>query len=280
MLMKNNKWFQESIESLTYQEHLDDVQISLPAFEDTGFFEVEAASSAGLLDPAFHVAKWVGPKHPTILYHHGNNETPFKYGIASKNTFQSILFARKDEIDANLISIRAAFHNHGMKPYLEKMRSMDNFTAMLSVSAKLIEALLKYLRSLGSRQVIVTGISLGGWVTNLHRAFFHSADTYIPIFAGAALDQLFLSSAYKRLVSDFFKENPDTVKYILNFEKEFLKNKDDNVFPLLAQYDRFIEYDVQKKSYEGPVKVIQKGHITGALSAKLLCSHILAQILK
>ena len=65
---------------------------------------------------------------------------------------------------------------------------------LLSVSVKLIEALVQYLKSEGNGKIMVLGISLGGWVTNLHRSFYNSADIYVPIFAGAALGEVFVTS--------------------------------------------------------------------------------------
>ena len=52
-----------------------------------GTFEVRAVTPAGILDPAFKVEKWLGTGHPTIIYHHGNNERPFDYGKAAKTPF-------------------------------------------------------------------------------------------------------------------------------------------------------------------------------------------------
>ncbi|HKK61949.1 MAG TPA: hypothetical protein VJ951_05285 [Bacteroidales bacterium] len=49
-----------------------------------------------------------------------------------------------------------------------------------------------------------------------------------------------------------------------------------NVFPLLARYDRFIEYGIQIESYKDvAVRVIEAGHVTGAVNAGELRLHIL-----
>lgn len=278
-LLLKERWFSSSVESPGFSQQLDSITVMLPAFEKEGFYEAETHSTAGKLDPAFHVARWLGPEYPTIIYHHGNNENPFNYGAASKNTFKSVLYARKDKIDANLISLRAAFHNDGIKKYMERMSRLDNFTAMLSASVKLIEELTARLKRIGCKKVIVTGLSLGGWVVNLHRSFYNSAHTYIPIFAGAALDELFFSSYYKKLAGDIVSQNPDAVKKALNFTHEFAQVKDNNVFPLMARFDQIIEYEVQKQCYdEKIVTVIDKGHITGALASKELRAHILGQL--
>ena len=278
-LLLKERWFNSSVESPGFKQQLDGITVALPAFENEGYYEAETHSTSGKLDPAFHVAKWLGPEYPTIIYHHGNNENPFHYGAASKNTFKSVLYAGKDKINANLISLRAAFHNDGMKKYMGRMSRLDNFTAMLSASVKLIEDLTAYLKRNGCKKVIVTGLSLGGWVVNLHRSFYNSAHVYIPIFSGAALEELFVSSYYKRLAGDAVRQNPDAIKTVLNFTREFALVKDANVFPLLARFDQIIEYDVQKQCYdEKTITVIEKGHITGALASEELRAHILAKL--
>ena len=278
-LFLKDRWFNSSVETPGFQQQLEDIKVTLPAFEQEGFYETETHSTAGKLDPAFQVARWIGPEYPTIIYHHGNNETPFYYGLAGKNTFKSVLYADRDKIDANLISLRAAFHNDGMKKYMERMSRLENFTAMLSASVKLIEALTAHLKSSGCKRVIVTGISLGGWVANLHRSFYNSANVYIPIFAGAALEELFVSSYYKRLAGEAARKDPNAIRKALNFTREFGLVKDTNVFPLLARFDQFIEYDVQKQCYdEKTITVIDKGHITGALASTELRAHILASL--
>jgi hypothetical protein len=223
---------------------------------------------------------WLGPTYPTIIYHHGNNESPFHYGIGSKNTFKSILYKNKDEIDANLISLRAPYHNNGLKYYFKKMGRLSEFTAMLSTSVNLVESLVQLLRNRGCSRVAVSGLSLGGWVTNLHRSFYNTAQVYIPIFAGASLGELFLTSCYQKLVSDLAKENPEKIRACLNFVEDFRNIEEDNVCPLLAKFDQIIEFNVQSQCYEKhKIAVINKGHITGALSSEELRKHILSCIL-
>lgn len=275
LLLGNSKWFRESLDSALFDEQLKSIKLSLPEIDGEGFYELEAETAAGVLDPAFHVAKWLGPEQPTIIYHHGNNERPFNYGVASKNTFKPIFLSKKEMFQANLISLRAPFHNNNIKYYLNKMGRLANFSAMLSVSVKLTEALVDYLHKKYGSHVMVCGVSLGGWVTNLHRAFYNSADSYVPVFAGAALDQLFLTSYYRRLTSKLALDNPDAVRKVLNFEAEFVKQKGDNVYPLLALHDQYIEYEWQKHCYKDTeVRVINKGHITGTLASELIRDHV------
>ena len=279
LLLGKKRWFKDSVVSPSYEEQLDGICLTLPELTGEGFYELYAQTRVGPLDTAFHIAKWISPQHPTIIYHHGNNESPFDYGVFAKNTFKNVLYAQKQHIDANLISLRAPYHNISLLAYFEKMGVLANFTAMLCVSAKLIEALTAHLHERGCKRVMLTGLSLGGWVANLHRCFFSSADVYVPVFAGAALEDLFISSSYSKISGETVRQNPDALKTVLNFEERFTGSNLDNVYPLLARYDQLIRFEVQKRCYpENRIKTIDKGHITGALASADIRAHILAHL--
>ncbi len=277
--MRNHKWFTNSIESPTFTQLLEAIDFTIPEFTKEGTYEVDVTYQEEKLDPAFQVVQWIGGNVETIIYHHGNNEQPFNYHLGSKNTFKTVIMAKKELFKANIINLRAPFHNSSIKQYLENIGSLSNFTAMLTTSMKLVEKLVQYTRKSGSNKIIVSGISLGGWVTNLHRSFFNSADVYLPLLAGAALDSLFISSYYRNLTSLLAKKNPERLTAILNFEKEFTAQKTANVYPLLARYDQFIEFDRQKQCYgQTPIEVLPKGHITAALDAQALRQHLLRHL--
>lgn len=278
-IMKHRKWFRYSLESPTFREYVDTIELSLPEISGEGIYETPGSYSGGTLDPAFHIVKWLGPEYPSLIYHHGNNEQPFSYRTGSKNTFKTIVLAKKELFEANIINIRAPFHNSGMKLYLERIGHLGDFTAMLSTSVKLIELLVEHLQEVGSSSITVSGISLGGWVTTLHRSLYNTADVYVPLLAGAALDALFTTSYYRRLSSDLVKHDPKAVEKVLNFEREFMACRSDNVFPLLARFDQIIEYERQKMCYgQREINVLDKGHITAALAAGDLRSHLLAHM--
>ena len=271
-----NKFFFESIESAGYEEHLKNLSLTVPQLNE-GIHEVEANTLVGELDPAFYVARWKGKQYPTIIYHHGNNERPFDFSRFAKNSFKNIFCDAKTPTEANLIAIRAPFHNDSLKSYQKVVGHLSNFVAMLSTSVKLIEHIIQQLKKEAEAPVLVSGISLGGWVTNLHRSYYNTADAYIPLLAGAALDHLFTDSIYRKMGGRIARENPAKIREILNFEEDFQKIKDDNVFPLLGQYDQFIQYERQRKSYKTDnIKVLKTGHVTSFLSGKELRNHILS----
>ena len=274
------KFFSESIESPGYKEFLQDIIVSPPSLEE-GIHETEVETPVGKMDPAYYVAQWKGEAYPTIIYHHGNNERPFDFSRFAKNSFKNIFMDSKDPIDANLIAIRAPFHHSSLKDYQKKIKHLSNFVGMLSVSVKIVEEIIHCLKKQGSAPIVVSGISLGGWVTNLHRSYHNTADVYVPLLAGAALDHLFTDSRYRKMSGRIAREHPEKIKKKLNFEEYFQKIKDDNVFPLLGRYDQFIQYERQNKSYATEnIKVLETGHVTSFLAANELRQHIISVLSK
>jgi hypothetical protein len=270
------KFFSHSQESQPFSELIKKTKIKFPETIQEGTFELKAETPVGILDPAFNIVKWYGKDFPVIIYHHGNNERPFDFRKSAKNTFYQIFVNTKEEIQANLIVVRAPSHNSSLKDYQNKMTDLENFAAMISTSVKLNEAIISQLRSEGCDKILTSGISLGGWVTNLHRSYFNTSTAYVPLMASTFLGELFIRSKYKKLTAKNALKNPGALKKVLNFDDAFKKVTTPNVFPLLGRYDQFIEYDVQKESYTGyPVEVIEKGHVTAAISTNVLRNHVM-----
>jgi len=157
------------------------------------------------------------------------------------------------------------------------MVELSNFMAMIATSVRLNEEIINEIRKVAPGPIITNGISLGGWITNLHRGIFNTSTAYVPLLAGAYLGELFLKSKYRKLTSDIALENPEKIRRLLNFDQCFKSQNTQNVFPLLARHDQFIEYEVQKKTYNGyPLKTIERGHVTGALTTGALADHLLS----
>ncbi len=273
-------FFDRSIESLGFAEQLKDIVLRISKGRGEGYYEVDAKTPVGTMDPAFHVVQWKGKTCPTIIYHHGGFERPFDYGRFSKNTFKNLLLSHKHLIEANLINLRAGFHRDVRRfSRVRCVRALADFTAMLSVSAKLVESVTLLARSWGSDRVVVSGLSLGGWAANLHRAYFNSADAYVPMLAGAALGDVFVGSPYQAMSGRLVREQPETVRGILNFESDYLGVTDRNVFPLLALYDQIVQYERQKECYGAmPIRVLKKGHATCARAHEALRRHIIERL--
>ena len=151
---------------------------------------------------------------------------------------------------------------------------------MLATSVVTIEGLVRRCREQGMGPIIVSGISLGGFVTNLHHTYSNSADAYAPLLAGPSREDVFLASIYHKLVAVSDPEAQQQVARALSFATDYTAVAHHKLFPLLARYDQYIRYDVQRAAYgEGvPISVLDKGHVTGALAYAALREHLLAQL--
>lgn len=268
------KFFSKSINSEPFEKLVEAVKLTVPEITGEGTFELEASTAYGPTGTAFRVEKWVGNDHPTLIFHHGNNERPFDYGKGAKNTFLNVFVREREKFDMNLIVVRAPFHDITLKEYQEKITELNNFMNMIAVSVRLNEELIRLLPS--GQPVYTSGISLGGWITNLHRSLYNTSSAYIPLLAGSYLGELFLQSAYRKLAGSRALGNPEKIRELLNFDAAFSAVQTENVFPLLARHDRFIEYEVQLKSYNGTeVSTLEAGHVTAAVNAPALRTHIL-----
>jgi hypothetical protein len=268
--------FSESLDGASFDEHLAGIGVAIPAFAGEGVVEVPMRTLRGDVDPAFVVAQWRGSTFPTILYHHGNNERPFDFGPLSKNSFKSVLLADRRAIAANLIAVRAP-HHRSFKDYMREMGHLDAFVAMIAASCRLVEELRRRLVEEGGGRVTVSGFSLGGWVTNLHRALYGTADAYVPMAAGAALDDTVIDSAWSGTVAQTVRESEDDVRRRLNFERPFAANERDDVFALLARHDQYVRYEAQRGAYAPhALSTRDKGHVTLLADAAALRRHVLA----
>ncbi|KUH33401.1 hypothetical protein APY94_06140 [Thermococcus celericrescens] len=71
-------------------------------------------------------------------------------------------------------------------------------------------------------------------------------------------------------------ENLHPIQETLNFDEEFASSRKDNVYPLLARYDRILIFERQKQCYdEKKLHTINRGHVTGAIAYNELRRHIL-----
>ncbi len=270
------KFFSKNLQAHSFEEHLHHMDLRVPELLQEGEFELKVKTFSGELDPAVKVVQWLGYDYPTIIYHHGDNERPFDFSPDAKNTFYQIFMRWPRRIPANLILVRAPYHNGKLRHYQQKMTELNHFMSMVAVSVRITEWIIRQFRRRSQAAILVTGISLGGWVANLHRAYYNSAQAYIPIMAGAKLAEVFVSSRYRRLSGKNVLKNPEAVRQKLNFFQKFRQVTTSNLYPMLARHDQYIEYYVQKPVYNGfPLRTIDTGHVTGTMRAYHSREHIL-----
>lgn len=264
-------YFRDGAESPGFDRHLDDIDIDLPEITDEGDYDVVADTLVGELDATIRLARWTGGDVPTIIYHHGAGEIPFDGGF-------NAIFPEDDDLEANLIVVRRPFHR-SLDEFKDGVLTVSNVLAEQAVAVGLTELLVRYIRDRTNGIVCVSGLSLGGFVTNLHHIHCDSADVYVPLLAGVAEDDVFFDSIYNTGVAQLSTENVEALRDLLNFEAEFAQTDHTNVYPLLARYDRVVRYDVQRASYGTlPVETIRKGHVTGGIAAGSLRSHLLRHL--
>jgi hypothetical protein len=268
-LLARSKYFRQSVQSQAMDEHLAAIHLQLPPIDGEGVYELPAHSLVGELDPAFHISQWLGAGYPTIIFHHGTNENPYD------RSFKSIFPHHKMEIPANLIVVRAPF-NTSLKAFTAAIGQLAHYAAMMAASVRLIDELVDYCHRQGAAPVLVSGISLGGFVTNLHHAHYGRADAYAPLLAGAAMDSVFLDSIYHKLVAANDEASMAAIRRILNFEDAYAQANRQKAFPLLGRYDQYIRYERQKQGYgDRPITLLEKGHVTAALAYAQLRQHIM-----
>ena len=268
-LLARSRYFRQSVQSQAMDEHLAAIRLELPPIDGEGVYELPAQSLVGELDPAFRISQWLGAGYPTIIFHHGTNENPYD------RSFKSIFPRHKVEIPANLIVVRAPF-NTSLKAFTAAINQLANYAAMMAASVRLIDELVGYCQEQGSAPVLVSGISLGGFVTNLHYTYCGRADAYAPLLAGAAMDSVFLDSIYRKLVAASDEADKATIRRVLNFEAAYAQASGQKAFPLLGRYDQYIRYERQKGCYGNrPITLLEKGHVTAALAYAPLRQHIM-----
>ncbi|WP_348612443.1 hypothetical protein [Halobaculum rarum] len=275
--LRDAKFFARSFDSRPLIEVASESEASVDDLDRAGEQTVPVDTPIGAFEAAYMPWQWRGPDYPTLIYHHGSGERPFDFGRFSSNSFRRLFVETDEEIPANLVAVRAPFHDGSNMEYARAMGDLENFVGMLAASAALIDALATQASDRTNSPVLASGISLGGWAVNLHRACFDTVDRYAPIFAGAALGELFVSSVYRKMTAGAARRRPDHLREVLDFEEEFRAVDATNCAPLLARYDRIIEYDRQRPAYAGmSLSVLDKGHVTGSLATDRLREHVLS----
>ncbi len=283
------KFFRRGLESPSVGEFIRSTRIREPHLDGIGDQEVTAMVGEESVPTRFSVLSWAGPTAPVLIFHHGSGDCPYHMRIR-KILGEGLHEGGIGDTQVTVIATDSPF-NRTRKEYYDAVGDLRSFATMLAVSTVLVESLVAAVRTRaaggeggggagvsrggsgdpkgglavgGEPRVVVSGISLGGWVANLHHAYFDTAGEYRPIFAGAAPDALFLDSAYAGLASRRVQENPEAVTAALNFEEAFRARGAGNVFPLMGRYDQYVRLDRQSGIYEPEkVTVLEKGHVTG-----------------
>lgn len=277
-------YFQESVESRDFREHIRETSVQVPVITGRGLYTVSGETLAGTQETSILVRLWKGLEYPTIIYQHGNVERPFDLYPLRENLIKRIFFPDSLHLpDYNLILIQS-YIDGDTEDHFRQMAHLNYFMAKLAFYCALEEKVMQSLspgkkRRKNSPGFILAGAGFGGTVVNLHRTYFNTADAYVPILAGADPGHVFSESSYRRMTGRRARMQHSQINRQLNFENDFLRVMTHNVYPLLALFDRVAVFDHQRRAYETkPIFTIQRGHYTGLSDADGIRSHLMAVI--
>lgn len=263
------RFFRDGVDSPHVSELVREVSADVPPPDSPTRMEVPMRYRDREMQAAYRVFQWAGPRAPAIIFHHGSGDYPFDRRVAK------VFGGNRAPDGVTIIATTIPFNTSGKMEYVRAVGRLENFALMLAGATILIEGVLSHLRAGGCRTVTVGGMSLGGWITNMHKAYFDSATDYRPVFAGAAPDHLFRETVYSKMAAKAGREHPEAISAVLNFERDFESVDNRNVFPLLARYDQYIMLERQSRIYQpGNVAVIDYGHVTGSMQNDLLAQHL------
>jgi hypothetical protein len=275
--MGARKYFKRSVSGPSWSRFFTESRPLSARLESPGQYLLPVQSQIGVLDPAYRVVQWKGAAFPTLIFHHDHHEAPFDFSAKANNTFKNLFLWQQPERAANWIVVRAPFHAQDLAYYLDHMADLSHYMAMLTGSVLALEHLVQDCRGKKNTAVYLAGAGLGGWAVNLHRTFFNTATGYVPLLAGAALGEVFVSGLYRAWTGALAREYPGAVRQLLDFTEAFGLVKTPNLFPLLARRDGIVNWQQQKEVYAGaPLRTLDKGHLTALMAPALLRSHLLA----
>lgn len=269
------RFFRRSTDGPAWAEQLAIPSPDVPALEVGVPSEVAVQTVAGPLQLGLLLVQEGSAGAPLIVTHHGNGERAFDLGRGAKNFLNRALLDG-GRPDATLVLLRAPFHDGPLRIYTEASGDLRTWMSMLAASVRGADAVLARYGADAGRPTLVTGISLGGWVANLHRAFLNTATLYVPMLAGAHLGRQLVDSSYRRMVSRQALAHADALRHHLDFDEEFRAVTDDNVVALLARHDQFARLEHQADDYgRAPIRVLDTGHVGAALAGPALRGHVL-----
>ncbi|MFC7070134.1 hypothetical protein [Halobaculum lipolyticum] len=211
--------------------------------------ELAAETLAGQLCAAVSIRAWHGTDAPTLVWHHGGGEHPY-------DTIFSGTFPDPDSMGANLVIIRAPGH----ESRLGVQRVGATLSRYLATLAVAVAATEHVLAEVDGRSV-VSGYSLGGFVTNRHHVHHDTADAYVPLMAGTAHGEIFLSSVPAAPPA---RNRPEYLRRRLNFTDAWGGRDHDHVHPVLGRHDRLNRLAAQRPSYPGVTPAVWPvGHLRG-----------------
>jgi hypothetical protein len=261
------KYFREDTESSHISQVIRETEVDFVPPEEQGEYHIPARRREFEGSARYKIVQWAGDSAETLIYHHGSGET--NYGARIQKIAAGLSGPAK-----NIIAVSVPF-NTTMKEYLYGVGSLARWTFMQASSVRLTEELTSWFREKGSPRIVCSGVSLGGFITNLHFSYYGTCDAYKPIFAGAAPDHLFTGTVYRRLLARPAMAAGERIREALNFEEDFSARDTTHVYSCMARFDQYIHFERQAGIYLGEnMRILDRGHVTGAVSYRQLRYHL------
>ncbi|WP_267643949.1 hypothetical protein [Haloarchaeobius amylolyticus] len=245
----HRKYFRDGVDASSFGEHLGAIEADWPVFDTAGTTELTLETLSGPQQAAVSIRNWRGLDAPTLIWHHGGGEYPYT------STFDDV-YPEPTNVPANLILVRAPGHDR-LGGVQSVGRTLQGYLAMIAVSVTLTERLCQAIAG----RTVVAGYSLGGFVTGRHHTVYDTADAYVPMMAGTAHAEIFLTTVPAASAA---VERPDHLRERLNFTDDWRNRSHAHVHPVLGLYDCLNRYEVQSRSYltvDPTVWLV--GHLTG-----------------
>jgi hypothetical protein len=272
------RFFRGSTSGPNWREHLAVATPALAPLQLGVPIDLEVETLSGPLRVGVLLAHDAGADTPVLVTHHGNGERAFALQGRAKNFLNRALLVDAPPPPATVVLLRAAHHDGPLKDYTRAAGDLAGWMSILAASVVGARAVLGHYGATLGRPTMLTGFSLGGWVTNLHRAYDGSADRYVPMLAGAHLGSQLLDSSYRLMTSRRAHADADRVRERLDFADAF-RAADAPVAPLLARHDRYARAEDQRDDYTGwPITWLDTGHVGAALAGDQLRAHVLRQL--
>lgn len=248
-------FFSESVDSRSFDEHLQAVRIRLVGLDGPGYYDADVDTAVGPMPLRLHLLQREDETQPLVIYNMGGGEAPFD------RTARKI-FPPSRHGGVNAIAVEAPLQR-SVKQLSAAFARLDTYLAMLAATVAMNEHLASMAAFAGAEMKLIAGSSLGGFVANRHRLAFGSADAYVPFVAGTRHGEIFFTTIASGAAA---RRSPDCVRSQLNFDGAWGQTTHPNVYPVLARFDQLNRLEVQGPSYGPmPVDVWQGGHLTNSL---------------
>ncbi|MFC7138022.1 hypothetical protein ACFQRB_19290 [Halobaculum litoreum] len=249
LLTRRRRYFRDGADSPPFEAHLEAVDADWPSVPPVGTCERPVETLAGSLRAAVSVRAWHGPDAPTLVWHHGGGEYPY-------DTIFEGAFPDPDAADANLVVVRAP--GHDTRFGVQRVgATLSRYLATLAVAVAATEHVLETVDG----RTVVAGYSLGGFVTNRHHVHHDTADAYVPLMAGTAHGEIFLTTVPAAPAA---RSRAGHLRKRLNFTDTWLERDHAHVHPVLGRHDRLNRYATQRASYSGVEPAVWPvGHLRG-----------------